>query len=80
LELREHRSTHGPGTTLGPYGPFTDWPPRTSDDAVDQGVPEAPVCEAPRVEGGLVDPVTGEALAPLRHEGLPRDTASNPAK
>jgi hypothetical protein len=80
LELREHHATHGPDATLGPYGPFRDWPPKTSDGATDQGVPGAPIREAPRVEGGLVDPVTGEALAPLCHEGLPRDPASNPAK
>jgi hypothetical protein len=80
LELREHRATHGPDATLGLYGPFRDWPPKTRDDAVDQGVPGAPVREAPRVEGGLVDPVTGEALALLRHKGLPRDPASDPAK
>jgi hypothetical protein len=80
LELREHRATHGPDATLGPYGPFRDWPPKTSDAAVDQGVPGAPVRKAPRVEGDLVDPVTGEALAPLRHEGSPRDPASDPTK
>jgi hypothetical protein len=80
LELREHRATHGQDATLGSYGPLRDWPPKTSDDAVDQGVPGAPVREAPRVEGGLVDPVTGEALAPLHHEELPRDPASAPAK
>jgi hypothetical protein len=80
LELREHHATHGPDATLGSYGPLRDWPPKTSDDAVDQGVPGAPVREAPRVEGGLVDPVTGEVLAPPRHQGLPRDPASNPAK
>jgi hypothetical protein len=80
LELREHRATHGPDATLGPYGPLRDWPPKTGDDAVDQGVRGAPVCEAPRVEGGLVDPVTGKALAPLRHEKLPRDPALAPAK
>jgi hypothetical protein len=68
-------ATHGPDATLGPYGPLRDWPPKTSDDAVDQGFPGAPVREAPRVEGGLVDPITGEALAPLRHEELPRDPA-----
>jgi hypothetical protein len=68
LELREHRVTHGPDATLGPYGPLRDWPPKASDDAVDQGVPGAPAREGPRDEGGLVDPVTGEALAPLRHE------------
>jgi hypothetical protein len=80
LELREHCATHGPDATLGPYGPFRDWPPKASDDAVDQGVPGAPVREAPRVEGGLADPVTGAALVPLHHEGLPQDPASDPAK
>jgi hypothetical protein len=80
LELREHRATHGPDATLGPYGPLRDRPPKTSDDAVDQGIPGAPVREAPGVEGGLVDPVTGEALAPLHHEGLPRDLVPDPAK
>jgi hypothetical protein len=68
LELREHRVTHGPDVTLGPYGPPRDWPLKASDDAVEQGVPGAPAREGPRDEGGLVDPVTGEALAPLRHE------------
>jgi hypothetical protein len=71
LELREHRVTHGPDTTLGPYRPYRDWPPKTSDDVVDQGIPGAPVREASNAEGGLVDPVTGEALAPLHHEGCP---------
>jgi hypothetical protein len=80
LELREHRATHGRDATLGPYGPLRDWPPKTGDDVVDQGVPGAPVREAPRVEGGLVDLVTGEALAPLHHEELPRDPAPAPAK
>jgi hypothetical protein len=74
LELREHRATHGPDATLGPYGPYRDWSSKTSDDAVDQGIPGA-VREVPGVEGGLVNPVSGEALAPIRHEGLPRDSA-----
>jgi hypothetical protein len=80
LELREHRVTHRTDATLGPYGPLRDWPPKTSNDVVDQGVPGAPVREAPRVKGGLMDPVTGEALAPLCHEEFPRDPASAPAK
>jgi hypothetical protein len=50
-----------------------------SDDVVDQGIPGAPVREASNAEGGLVDPMTGEALAPLHHEGLPRDSAPDPA-
>jgi hypothetical protein len=45
-----------------------------SDDVVNQGIPGAPVREASNAEGGLVDPVTSEALAPLHHEGLPRDS------
>jgi hypothetical protein len=68
LELREHHAAHGPDATLGPYGPPRDWPPRASDDAAEQAIPRAPVREAPQGEGGLVDPITGEALAPLRHE------------
>jgi hypothetical protein len=68
LELREHRATHGPNATLGPYEPPRDWLPKASDDAVEQGVPGAPVREEPQDEGGLVDLVTSEALAPLRHE------------
>jgi hypothetical protein len=75
-----HRATHGPDATLGPYGPYRDWPLKTSNDAVDQGIPDAPVREASNVEGGLVDPVTSEALAPLHHEGLPRDSAPDPAR
>jgi hypothetical protein len=49
-----------------------------NDDVVDQGISGAPVREASNAEGGLVDPVTGEAPAPLRHEGLPRDSAPDP--
>jgi hypothetical protein len=78
LELREHRATHRPDATLGPYGPYRDWPPKTNDDAVYQGILGAPDREASNAEGGLVDPVTGEALALLRHEGLPRDSAPDP--
>jgi hypothetical protein len=79
LELHEHRATHGPDTTLGPYGPYRDWPPKTGAGADDQGVPRAPVREAANAEGGLMDPVTGEALAPLCHEELPRDSTTDPA-
>jgi hypothetical protein len=50
----------------------------TNDDAVYQGILGAPDREASNVEGGLVDPVTGEALALLRHKGLPRDSAPDP--
>jgi hypothetical protein len=64
LELREHRATHGPDATLGPYGPLRDWPPKASDDAVEQGVPRAPAREGPRDEGGLVDPVTLVVIRP----------------
>jgi hypothetical protein len=66
LDLREHRATHGPEATLGPYGPPRDWPPKAKGDAPEQAVPGAPAREAPQGEGGQVDPVTGEALAPLR--------------
>jgi hypothetical protein len=31
---------HGPNATLGPYGPYRDWPPKTGADADNQGVPE----------------------------------------
>jgi hypothetical protein len=79
LELREHRAAHGPDANLGPYRPYRDWPPKTGADADDQGVPRAPVCEVSNAESGLVDPVTGEALAPLRHKGLPNDSAADPA-
>jgi hypothetical protein len=72
LELREHRAKHGPDATLGPYGPYRDWPPKIGREVDDQGVPGAPGREAADVEGGPVDPMTGEALAPLHHEGSPR--------
>jgi hypothetical protein len=65
--------THGPDATLGPYGPYRDWPSKTRADADNQGVPGAPARETADTEGGLVDPVIGEALALLRHEGLSRD-------
>jgi hypothetical protein len=78
LELHEHRTTHGPDATLGPYGPYRDWPPKTGADADEQGIPGVPVRETADVEGGLVDPMTGETLAPLRHEGLPRDPPADP--
>jgi hypothetical protein len=73
LELHEHWATHGPDATLGPYGPYRDWLPKTRAGADDQGVPGAPARETADTEGDLVDPVTGKALAPLRHEGSPRD-------
>jgi hypothetical protein len=66
LELREHRAAHDPEATLGPYGPLRDWPPKANDDAPEQTVPGAPVREAPQGESVQVDPVTREALAPLR--------------
>jgi hypothetical protein len=78
LELREHRITHRPDATLGPYGPYRDWPPKTAAGADDQGVPGALARETADTEGGLVDPVTGEALAPLQHEGLPCDPTADP--
>jgi hypothetical protein len=34
-------------------------------------VPRAPVREAVNTEGEQIDLVTGEALAPLQHEGSP---------
>jgi hypothetical protein len=78
LELCAHRATHGPNATLGPYGPYRDWPPKTGAGADDQGVPGAPARETADTEGDIVDPVTGKALAPLRHEGLPRDPTVDP--
>jgi hypothetical protein len=78
LELREHRAKHGPDATLGPYGPYRDWPPKTGADADDQRVPGAPARETTDDEGGLKDPVAGETLAPLRHEGLPCDPTADP--
>jgi hypothetical protein len=78
LELREYQAIHGPDATLGLYGPYRDWPPKTGASDDDQGVPGAPARETVDVEGGHVDPVTGEALAPLRHEGSPRNQATKP--
>jgi hypothetical protein len=69
---------HGPDATLGPYGPYRDWPPKTGVDADEQGIPGAPARETADTEGGRVDPVTGEALAHLRHEGSPRDPTADP--
>jgi hypothetical protein len=78
LELREHRATHGPDATLGPYGPYRDWPSKIRAGADDQGITGAHAREMAGIEGGLVDLVTGEALAPLQHEGLPRDPTADP--
>jgi hypothetical protein len=78
LEVREHRATHGPDATLGPYGPYRDWPPKTGASADDQGVPGAPARKTADTEGGLVDPVTGEALAPQRHKRFPCDYTADP--
>jgi hypothetical protein len=78
LELHEHQAIHGPDATLGPYGPNRDRPPKTSADEGDQGVPGAPARDTTDVESGHMDPVTGEALAPLLHEGSPRDSTANP--
>jgi hypothetical protein len=52
--------------------------PQRPELADDQGIPEAPTCEMADTEGGLVDPVTGKALAPLQHEGLPRRPTADP--
>jgi hypothetical protein len=70
--------THGPDATLGPYGPYRDWPSKTRADADNQGVPGAPARETADTEGGLVDPVTGEALSALQHEELLRDHTTDP--
>jgi hypothetical protein len=78
LELREHRVTHGPDATLGPYGPYRDWPPKTGAGADDQGIPGAPVRETATCEGALADLVIGETLAPLRHEEVPHNPVADP--
>jgi hypothetical protein len=64
--------------TLGPYGPYRDWPPKTGAGADDHGIPRAPVCETTASEGVLADPVTDETLAPLRHKELPRNPIADP--
>jgi hypothetical protein len=74
----EHWSKHGPDATPGPYGPYRDWPPKTGADTDNQGVPRAPGCEMADTEGGLLDPMSGEALAPLQLKGFPRDPTPDP--
>jgi hypothetical protein len=66
-------SFNGPDATLGPYGSYRDWPPKTGGDKVDQGVPGAPARETVDDDGQHADPVTGEALAFLQHEGSPQN-------
>jgi hypothetical protein len=78
LELSEHQEIHGLDATLGPYGPYRDWPPKTGADEGNQGILGAPARDTTEVESGHVDPITGEALTLLLHEGLPRDPKSNP--
>jgi hypothetical protein len=80
LELREHQAIHGPNATLGPYGPYRDWPSKTGADNDDQGVPRAPARKTVDVESGHADPVTSKALAPLRHEGSPPIRPVNPTQ
>jgi hypothetical protein len=75
---REHQAVHGPDATLGPYGPYRDWPPKTGADDDDQGVPRAPTRETIDDESGHTDLVTGEALAPLWHEGSPLNQTNEP--
>jgi hypothetical protein len=41
-------------------------------------VPGAPAHQTITNEGMHADPVTGENLAPLQHEGLPQDPAAEP--
>jgi hypothetical protein len=74
------RASSNPWTdaTLGPYGPYRDWPLKTGADEGDQGVPGAPAHDTTNIESGHVDPVTSEALAPLLREGSPRDPTANP--
>jgi hypothetical protein len=78
LELREHQTAHGPDATLGPYGPYRYWPSKTGADDVDQGVPRAPARETVDDKSRHVDPATGETLAPLWHEGSPRNQTGGP--
>jgi hypothetical protein len=78
MELRTHRAVHGEDATLGPFGPYRTWPPKCSIEDGEEEVPGAPAREAIIGEGVHMDPVTSENLAPLQHEGSPRDPTANP--
>jgi hypothetical protein len=78
MELRAHRAVHGADATLGPYGPYRTWPPKQNVEDGEEKVPGAPMCETITDEGVHADPVTGENLDPLQHDGSPRDPATKP--
>jgi hypothetical protein len=78
LELREHHTAHGTEATFGPFGPYRSWPPKPNADEGETIVPGAPVRDAISTEREHVDPVTGETLAPLQHEGSPSNSVTDP--
>jgi hypothetical protein len=78
MELHTHRVVHGADATRGPYGPDRAWPPKRNIDDGEAEVPGSLARETITDEGVHTDPVTGEKLAPLQHEGLPRNPSANP--
>jgi hypothetical protein len=65
-------------TVNRPYEPYRDWPPKTSADEDETVILGAPVWEAATKGVEHKDLITGEALAPLQHEGLVPNPPTNP--
>jgi hypothetical protein len=66
---------HNTEATLGPYGPYHDWPLKASGDEDKTVVPGAPIRDVANAKGDNKDLFTGETFAPLQHEGpLPNPT------
>jgi hypothetical protein len=51
LELRKHQEIHGTDATLGPYGPYRDWPLKAPTDAASDKVPATPIRDSTVEEG-----------------------------
>jgi hypothetical protein len=70
---------HSANATLGPYGPYRDWPPKTDGDDVEAAVPNAPARDAADTEKDMKGLVTGKTLDPLQHEGqAPNSSTDRP--
>jgi hypothetical protein len=75
LELHEHRAAHGPDATLGPMGPIGTGHQRLE---LTMMIKESPEPLPVKRSTTKVDRITSEALAPLWHEGSPRNQTGGP--
>jgi hypothetical protein len=69
---------HGANATLGPYGPYRDWPPKADGEDAEAAAPNGLVRDVADAAQDIQDPVTGETLAPLQHEEQVPNSATDP--